>query len=315
VWVFTLGADGELKPIEVIDFGVAARDVLRVDVLGSPPVWILLALEGDEDEGRWVVVGADAAGKQLWQWRPKPAPSYLKPSLALLYDERGPFGVAVHERGGTLTGLGLAGEVLWSEEIPASWRLETHPRLPGVFLLSGSRAFLGRYARGGAEGPHGYRGEFWPRRALDLSLSIDRAALSVSAGTTPLVIIAAVKRAEGADEHGAPCLLSTGRDGLPRWRAWLPARALGLAIVEPKDAPRLIVVTTEKGELLIVGEDGALRWRGDVPRETLHGLHFGGIQRGIAAGALGVREWGVAVQALQGWVLYRVHLDALASTK
>jgi hypothetical protein len=81
-----------------------------------------------------------------------------------------------------------------------------------------------------------------------------------------------------------------------------------MVLLEPDDAPRLIVVTTEDGWMHLVEEDGTHRAQVRLPNPRKeHTIHA----YSLSAGRVG-DAWTIAVRLLWGTYVYVLSLDGAA---
>jgi hypothetical protein len=106
-----------------------------------------------------------------------------------------------------------------------------------------------------------------------------------------------------------PCLLRLGEDDREAWSAKPATEIDELVLLEPPGRPRLLVATTEGGELLVLDEEGTLRARATLPETPQPGGRVA--TYALAAGPLGRDGWAIAVDLLGGTYLYRLHPEVL----
>lgn len=94
------------------------------------------------------------------------------------------------------------------------------------------------------------------------------------------------------------------------WEATVPSEITGLELLEPEGAPRLIVFTTDCGELFILDDAGVLRWKGELPLAR----QDGGVETiRLAAGEIAPGRYGLLVRQVQSCYVIPVHVEALRS--
>jgi hypothetical protein len=112
----------------------------------------------------------------------------------------------------------------------------------------------------------------------------------------------------GQSGDDPPLLVRADGEGHETWRAVLPSEAEEVAMLEPEEAPRLFVVTTAGGDLLVLGDDGTL-----YADERFPDAPDGGRTStyGLGAGEFRPGAWGVAVELLDRHLVYRLHPERI----
>lgn len=257
----------------------------------------VVAIASEREDGRFrtktVVAWSDDGSRR---WRVELAERFLK-DLAVLPGPRGPLGIVVGAGGEEgIVALGLDGQRLW--QVPrtyTTYRVRTHPRLIGHLLHVGGDAALHRYdGKTVSEGR-----ELLAKERLFASDGV----LFPGPTGRPSVVLAA-KRHEG----DVPILVRVDASGTRVWEAVLRRPIEALALVEPPGRPRMIVFTTEAGDLWVVDEAGTLLWRRVMPggegdgRVATYDLDAGEIAEG---------RFAVLVRLLDASYLYAVKREAL----
>lgn len=253
-----------------------------------------------EEEGKesWKTVMAWRADG-LERWRVQTPQRFMK-CIATLHGPKGPVGVAIGAGGDTgVVAVDLDGAPLW--DVPKQYvmyELRTHPRLPGSLLQidGGATLYLhrGEQVRGVFE--TSYRDGIFLKHGV-LFPNAEGNAAFVAAGVRHEGDVPIVRRVD---------------QGKMLWEAELPHEVVGLAMLEPKDGPRLIAATTDRGELLLFDDAGTLRWRGETPEADPNDRVA---TYRIAAGEIGPGAYGVLIRHLQEAYLYRLDLGALKATE
>lgn len=241
------------------------------------------------------VVAWDPEGKQLWRWE---AERRFLDGIALLYGYAGPIGVAIGGGGEMgIAAVGLDGEHLW--DVPETGvidEIRSHPGLPGLFLYVGSDLTIYHYSSrslGAAMEPD-----------VDW-LFEDRGLLFPDAQGRPALVLA------GKTSHRhIPTICRVTGEGQKLWEARIPTEITGLEMLEPEGAPRLIVFTTDRGELFVLDDAGVLRWKGELPLAR----QDGGVETiRLAAGEIAPGRYGLLVRQVQSCYVLPVHVEALRS--
>ena len=258
---------------------------------------LIAMVDEDHPAGRpsdWeAVVAWTADGEQRWRWD---CDDRFLNDMALLHGEDGPVGVAVGVGGDIgVVALDLEGQECWN--IPRRYvihQLRSHPGVPGHVLLIGSGSRIIQHTASELTGEYEFDDvEIYERRGL----------LFPDAAGKPAVVLAGTRPRR--DVH-ALCRVAHG--GGTVWEAWLPAEITALDLIEADGLPRLLVLTTDQGELYVVDEAGTLRWRGKLP----FARDDGGVQTlRLAAGEIAPGEYGILVKQVQSCYVLPVHVDRL----
>ncbi len=261
--------------------------------------WIAIADRPDSPGRDDSVIGIDASGSTTWRWNP--SGRYVH-SIAITFDSDRASGVIVGVGGEQgVVGLDLDGALRWdAPKHHVAYEVRTHPSLPDRSLFVGWDRLLfdggGRTLYSSA-----------PRR-----FDADRIRL---ASYLTVGVILPGERGDASMILGGnrlkphnPLLVRVDSAGREAWAARPETKIEAIELVEPPNRPRLVVATTDGGELLVVDERGGLRARVDLPGERHDGRLY---QYGLAAGRLGEAGWFVAVTLLDGTRLYRLHPDRL----
>jgi hypothetical protein len=274
------------------------RDLVRLPIAaGGFQVVGLVNLEGKGAETWQGVVAWTNDGHE--RWRRKTGARFLK-DIAPIFGEQGCVGVAIAAGGKTgIVAVDLEGEPLWDvARKHVLYHLSTHERLPGYVLSTGGDVRI-----------FGHRGkEVHELHASSRHSGYARhGVLFPDAGGSPSAVIA------GEDLYSSvPRLRRIDAKGQVVWEAALSAEIEGLALLEPRGGPRLLAVTTERGELLLVDDVGTLLWRGDMPEvDPEHRV----ATYQLVAGEIGPDRYGVVVRLLHDSYLYGLNLDALKAEK
>jgi hypothetical protein len=197
-------------------------------------------------------------GERRWTF---PCPRGRFEAWTLLHDETGPAGVLVGLGGEPgVAALHLDGTPRWS--LPnhhVIYDVTSHPALPGYALEIGGDAVLMREQPGGAAVSVvlGRQGPGMSR--LDAGSYLTHGALFPDAEGRPALLVS------GQSGDDPPVLVRLAHDGSEVWRADLANEPEALLRLETDVGPRLFVVVTEAGEVLVVGEDGTLHARERLP--------------------------------------------------
>ena len=257
-------------------------------------------------KGPEYTAGIDEQGEVVWRW--ESGREFVK-ALAVLYGSAGETGVVVGVGGEHgLAALDLDGRPLWQlEKKYVVYQLHTHPELPGRLLFLGGSFELFSHGEGrdaprtllalsqGARDSHSSR--LSPRYLGNGTLFPD------AEGKASLVLAGTMLFSK------EPCLLRLGEDDREAWSAKPATEIDELVLVEPPGRPRLLVATTEGGELLVLDEEGTLRARATLPETPQAGGRVA--TYALAAGPLGRDGWAIAVDLLGGTHLYRLHPEVL----
>ncbi len=248
-----------------------------------------------EAEKSWQTVVAWSA-EGLERWRVKTPERFLK-DVVVLHGQDGPIGFAIAAGGDTgLVAVDLEGKPLWN--VPRQfvlYGLGTHPRLPGYVLAVGGGAVVFRHTNKQV-GVH-----YATPRTFGIYVG-HGVLFPDSEGKPALVLAGKVHKGD------LPTLRRIDGKGRTIWNVVFPVQIEGLALLEPQGGPRLLAVTTERGELFLVDDAGTLRWRGETPEADSED-RVATYQ--LAAGEIGPGEYGVLVRLLGDSYLYRLDLNAL----
>jgi hypothetical protein len=283
-------------------FPVATRVYGLRGVAQGPDGPLLVGLCDDDDVSVHAdrVVVLDATGKRLWDREQPAGRGGTTKDVAFLADDRGPYGIAVAEGGESgIVALDFSGKVAWRRPREyVMYQLGTHPRLPGRLLSIGAgRSTLFEHTRAGVLEPWDSPG--------DEGLYVSHGVVFPDAEGRPSIVIAGKRHGR---DHSLLLRLDAADDAV--WTVALTGECAGLAMLEPEGAPRLFAVTTRKGELLLLDDAGATRWRGLLPGSTgdedvwTYALEVGRIAPG---------RWAVAIRLLRDAWLYEVNVDALGA--
>ena len=258
---------------------------------------LIAMVDEDQPDGRpsdWeAVVAWTADGGQRWRWD---CDDRFLNDMALLHGADGPVGVAVGVGGAIgLVALDLEGQELWT--IPRQYvihQLRSHPGVPGHVLLIGSGSRIIQHTASERTGEY---------ELDDVDLYEQHGLLFPDAAGKPVVVLAG--RHPGRD---VPMLCRVAHDGGAVWQARLPAEITALDLIEADGLPRLLVLTTDQGELYVVDEAGTLRWRGKLP----FARDDGGVETfRLAAGEIAPGQYGILVKQVQSCYVLPVHVDRL----
>ncbi len=255
----------------------------------------LIASIDDEGPGVYpdTIVGLDAERRRLWSYR---TPELNLEDFAILYDAKGPYGVAVANGGDTGTvALDGTGSELW--RMPrrhVTYEVHSHPALPGTLLEVGGDLELYRHDRGSTrvhkiERQRGY----W----TDLALLFPDAEGKPAIAASGLI-----------HDGDLPVISRLDEGGNASWRVRPKSRAEALALLEPEGRERLIAATTRGGHLILINDEGVLRARIEMPNDT-PGMEVATYH--LAAGELAPGRWAIAVRLLWGAYLYEVDVTKL----
>lgn len=262
----------------------------------------LVALDSEEGVEKsadsWeTVVAWSPEGELRWQWHC--ASRFLR-GLAVLYGKEGPRGVVVAPGGEEgLVVLDLEGRTLCA--LPKEYvvyDLRAHPALPDMVLKIGTEDRILHYADHALESGPGFS---------EADLFIQHGVLFPDADGRPAVVLAG-----SASRGETPTVCRVSADAEVVWKVQVPVEITGLEMLEPAGAPRLLVVTTDQGELLVLDDGGVLRWQGELPFARADG----GVETILlAAGEIAPGEYGILVKQVQSCYVIPFRLDALRAPR
>lgn len=249
-----------------------------------------LALAYQRSDKHEVVTAYNADGSLLWTWQPPGDTG----SRTTLFSAEGAVGVALGVGGDAgIVALDLDGHPMWTlEKRYVVYDVQSHPALPGLLLEIGGDAVLWARAAG-HETPRIVLGAVEERARFYAGTYITSARLFPDVDGRPAIVVA------GSSIGASPVLVRVDGTGKEVWRATLPSKVEDLEMIEPTGLPRLFLIGTATGELLVVGDDGTL-----YAREAL-GLKLND------AGQLRADEWAVLLQGGDNMETRRLRVEML----
>jgi hypothetical protein len=285
-------------------FSVPALDALLLHPKGMRPQYVALSAESgfpgaDAEE----VISWSEDGNELWRYAP---PQRGIGAAAILTDAEGPYGVALGPGSDTgLVGIDPHGKALWDvPKVHVLYGLETHPRLPGMMLVVHGQFSIVHHSRASIDADEVTGAFIRGVRRGDETLYAHEGLIYPAENGAPEVVVS------GSGPHSAPVLSCFDASYSRKWKVSLAERVTQLALLEIEGRERLFVLTTAGGELLLLNQQGVLRWRGPLPNGEEDGDVFVlQLVTGIADGrAL------IALRCKQGLFVYAVRAELLAPT-
>ena len=278
--------------------------VERWDAPGS--IVAFSSFELPDGEGRWIVglttdrfgdaVSAfqslDWEGSVRWRFEPRQASDAV---VAPLYDQEGVIGVALGLGGDDgIVALDDDGERLWSLWSPVLYELRSHPLLPGRLLVCGGDLRLVD-SGGKATTLNAHAVSSTPRGPWQYA---HHALLFPGRDGRPAII------ASGTSVGSHAALVRLDENLAEVWRATVPAKIEGLALLEPERGPRLFVAACRTGELYVFDADGSVF----EPIRLAEGMqpHDRMAVSAMDSGPFEDGSWGVAIALLERTVLLRL---------
>ncbi|MFT7664455.1 MAG: hypothetical protein ACI87A_002687 [Planctomycetota bacterium] len=282
-----------------LDFAVPAIDVDVLEVDGAPRQ--LIALTSKSGFGG---AGADYAtswnedGQEVWRYEP---PKSGLDAFAILYGQKGPYGVTFGPGGGDegIVALDEHGKQMWSAHGIVLYELRTHRDLPGVLLYVGGERSLWNHSPAGLQTRQG--------SGMEEDIYASTGILYPGRYGSPEMAIA------GSDlMNSTPTLIGQDARGKRLWTATFTHGVAKLALLEIVGREKLIVAATSGGDLYILNTAGTLYWEGKIPssgeknRVTIFDLIAGNYGDGLAA---------VVISTVAGYHYYPLNIEAIPSSR
>ena len=246
------------------------------------------------------VVSLNEAGEELWRYQP-PRRGFRAGAAAVLYGERGPYGIAIGPGSDTgLVGVDAFGEILWDvPEIYIIYDLETHRDLPGIMLIIGGSFVVAEHAFDKITGARDE--ERSSRRTQDYVYADTGVLFPGPDGDAEMILAGRAKNSDSV----VHCFDNNYER---KWTIRLSDRVSQLEMLEVGGRERLFAITTGGGDLILVDESGALRWRGRLPDTMQKNPHR---VFELVAGSYDGNKAAVALRTPEGYFLYPINVEAL----